>query len=395
MTRGDKIIGDVESLIAGRTPQADGADRDLWAAQFDAGLAWVHFPNGRGGRGMPRSTQQLIDTRLAEAGFASPSIHNQIGVGLVAGTLITHGTEEQIDRHLRPTFTTDEIWCQLFSEPGAGSDLANLSTSARRNGDSWTVTGEKMWTSFARSARWGLLLARTDPQARKHAGITCFIVDMHDPAVTVRPIRQINGYSRVSEVHLDAVQLADTARVGAVGEGWSVALTALSNERVMLGAKTKVDRPEDRHIDTAVRAWRDHGRDPAIVDELTQVWIRAELVRLTAVRAAEAQKAGTAGPEAAIGKLAAAELEQDIFDLTMEALGDEALLYPGYDDLEDAPYLELEYADPRSAYLSSRRTTIAGGTSEIMRNVLGERVLGLPAEPRVDKDVPWILTKRS
>jgi len=394
MTPAQDIARRLDALLAGRTPAPDGIDSGLWGRQFDLGLAWVHFPPGKGGLGLDRSHQHTVDARIAEAGFASPAVRNQLGVGLVAATLVAHGTGEQQDRLLRPCFTTEEIWCQLFSEPGAGSDLANLSTAARRDGDGWVVTGQKTWTSFARSARWGLLLARTDPRVPKHRGITCFVVDMRDPGVTVRPIRQINGYARVNDVFLDGVRLPDTARVGEVGGGWRAALTALANERVMLGSRTTVARPETNHLDVAVREWRRAGAPPDRRDDLVALWIRDRLVAGTALRAAHARRAGTEGAEAAIGKLVAAELEQDVYDFVMDVLGTEALLYPGYDGLVDAAYLREEYADPRSAYLSSRRTTIAGGTSEIMRTVLGERVLGLPPEPRIDKDVPWIETAR-
>jgi alkylation response protein AidB-like acyl-CoA dehydrogenase len=388
----------LDELIAGPV-RTGAAPMDIWRRQFDLGLAWVDFPRGSGGLGLPPAAQRVINDRLAEFDVPSPAVRNQIGVGLVAPTLVSAGTPDQCDRYLRPCFTTDEIWCQLFSEPGAGSDLANLSTSAvRGNGDDWLVSGQKIWTSFATTARRGLLLARTAPDRPKHRGITCFAVDLADPGVSVRPIVQLNGYARFSEVRLDGVRIADLDRIGPVDEGWGVALAALGNERVMLAGRTK-SIPGQGHVERAVETWsalreRDSAEAARHLDDLTRLWVRAEAARLMTVRTEQARTGGSAGPEAAVGKLVAAELEQDIYDLCLRLLGPGALEYPGYAGLEAADYLTREYADVRSAYLSSRRTTIAGGTSEIMRNLLAERVLGLPAEPRVDKNLPWNQTRR-
>jgi alkylation response protein AidB-like acyl-CoA dehydrogenase len=379
----------LDELLDGR-PEDDTA---FWGRQYDLGLAWVSFPVGSGGLGGEPGLQTTVDAAVETTGRTRPAVRNQIGIGLVAPTLVEHGAEP-LRRLLRPCFTAEDVWCQLFSEPGAGSDLANVSTAARLDPStgSWRVTGQKMWTSYARSARWGLLLARTDPGVPKHRGLTCFVVDMQDPGVEVLPIKQINGYARVNTVHLDDVPVPDDARVGAVGAGWATALSALAHERRMLGAKA--GDADGGHARRALDLWRSHGRRPEHVDALVGLWVRSELVRLTAARAAHEASRGLAGAGAAVGKLLAAELERDAYDLVMDVLGPEGLGYPGYDGLLDADYRALEYADPRSAYLSSRRTTIAGGTSEIMRNVLSERALDLPPEPRVDKDVPWNQTLR-
>lgn len=375
------VASAVTELLA--EPATDAAT--FWGRRFDLGLAWVQFPPGRGGLGVDSGWQPQVDAALAVAGHSGPSTRNQIGVGLVAPTLLDHADPDLLDRLLRPCFTAEEVWCQLFSEPGAGSDLANLSTAARRTGDGgWVVSGEKMWTSYARSARRGLLLARTDPAVPKHRGLTCFVVDMQAAGVTVEPIKQINGYARVNMVHLDAVEVPDSARVGEVGAGWAVALTALGHERRMLGAKGQ-ERSGQSPAERALELWGSNGRPAEYVDDVVRLWVRSELIRLTSQ---------SAGSGAAVGKLLAAELERDGYDLMMDLLGAQALTYPGYDDLVDADYARLEYVDPRSAYLSSRRSTIAGGTSEIMRDVLAERVLGLPPEPRVDKDVAWNRTLR-
>ena len=314
------VLDRVDALLG--VPEDD--DHVFWGRQFDLGLAWVDFPAGLGGLGLDASWQAPID-RLV--GRSRPSSRNQIGVGLVAPTLVDHASPELQRRLLRPCFTAEEIWCQLFSEPGAGSDLANLSASAKPDGDGWRVSGQKMWTSYAMSARWGLLLARTDPAVPKHQGLTCFALDMSDPGVTVLPIKQINGYARVNEVYLDDVRVPDTFRVGDVGAGWSVALSALEHERRMLGAKGR-DRGAQSPVARAVELWHKHGRPEGQLDRIVRLWVRAELVRLTAERAVEEAERGEAGAGAAVGKLLNAELERDAYDLVMDVLGQQSSAPP-------------------------------------------------------------------
>lgn len=225
----------VRALLASHDPAA--TDRlDFLRARFDAGLAWVHYPQGLGGLGAPRALQGVVDAELAAV--AAPDNEPRrigIGLGMAAPTVLRYGTEEQKARFLRPLWTGEEVWCQLFSEPGAGSDLAGLRTRAVRDGDGWIVTGQKVWTSNAHNARWAILIARTDPDVPKHQGITYFVCDMTAPGVEVRPLRQITGEAEFNEVFLTDVRIPDAHRLGEVGDGWRVAQTTLMNERVAIG----------------------------------------------------------------------------------------------------------------------------------------------------------------
>ncbi len=213
--------------------------------QFDLGLAWVHFPEGHGGLGRSPKLQKLINETLLGAGAPHPYAGNPIGYGMGAPTVVTHGSEDQKRRYLKPLFTGEEVWCQLFSEPGAGSDLAAVRTMARRSGegwilrdgDEWVVNGQKVWTTLAHLARWGMLIARTDPEQPKHKGMTYFVVDMHAPGVEVRPLYQITGEAEFNEVYFTDVRIPDAERLGEVGEGWRVSLTTLMNERVAIGGQ--------------------------------------------------------------------------------------------------------------------------------------------------------------
>jgi alkylation response protein AidB-like acyl-CoA dehydrogenase len=269
----------------------------------------------------------------------------------------------------------------LFSEPGAGSDVATLATRAVRDGDEWVVNGQKVWTSAAHDASWGLLLARTDPDVPKHEGLTAYILDMHAPGVEVRPLRQITGDSHFNEIYLTDVRIPDDLRVGDVGGGWRVALTTLMNERVSIGGS--VEPRESGPIAIALTIWRRRGGTAVQRDELARLWVEAEVQRLGKIRAQQARERGTPGPEGAVLKLAGALLAQRITSFAVDLLGPDGMLNAaGYGGGYDAD-------DPVVAFLGTQGFTIAGGTSEIMRNILGERVLGLPGEPRVDRDVPW------
>jgi alkylation response protein AidB-like acyl-CoA dehydrogenase len=365
--------------------------------QFDLGLAWVHFPEGRGGLGLSPKLQKLVNETLWAAGAPVAAALNLIGHGMGAPTVLTHGSEAQKDRYLRPLFTNEEIWCQMFSEPGAGSDVAGLSTRAERDGDEWIVNGQKVWTTLAHVARFGMLVARTDPHVPKHKGLTYFVVDMHAPGVEVRPLFQITGEAEFNEVYFTDVRIPDSERLGEVGEGWRVAVTTLMNERVAIGGQ--VPRRGSGFAGELVKVWESHRpSDPTLaraqLDELMRLWVRAEALRLTNVRASHVRAQGTPGPEGSIGKLAMAELHKDITSYAVTLLGPEGMLFPeGYP--MERPSTTALWRNPQQAFLRSRANSIEGGTTEIMKNILAERVLGLPGDVRVDKDKPWSEVPRS
>jgi alkylation response protein AidB-like acyl-CoA dehydrogenase len=362
--------------------------------QYDLGLAWVHFPEGCGGLGLSPKLQKAINETLWGAGAPSSYARNPIGHGMGAPTVVTHGSDAQKARYLRPLFTGEEIWCQMFSEPGAGSDVASLSTRAERDGDEWIVNGQKVWTTLAHLARFGMLVARTDPEAPKHKGLTYFVVDMADPAVEVRPLFQITGEAEFNEVYFTDLRIPDAERLGDVGEGWRVSLTTLMNERVAIGG-TIAPRGGGM-IGELVKVWQASGRtdDPVLRDRVTQLWIRAEVLRLTNIRAGQGRAMGNPGPEGSIGKAAMAELTKDLAELAVDLLGPNGMLHPeGYPMTR--PKKTSMWPSTTGAFLRTRANSIEGGTSEVMRNILGERVLGLPGDVRVDKELPWNQVPRS
>jgi alkylation response protein AidB-like acyl-CoA dehydrogenase len=317
---------------------------------------------------------------------------------MAAPTIHAHGTDEQKRRYLRPLFIGEEIWCQLFSEPGAGSDLASLGTRAVQVPGGWQLTGQKVWTTLAHVARWGLLLARTDPEQPKHRGITYFLLDMTSPGIDVRPLRQLTGEAEFNEVYLDDVFVPDSAVLGGVGAGWQVAITTLMNERVSLGGRSvqRGSGPSAALVETYRLARTDGRAGAAELDRVMRVWLRAEAARLTNVRAAERLRRGAPGPEGSIAKLQMAEGNKVAYDLCVELLGTEALLYPGYRETRpEAAAVHGGSGDVSYDYLRSLANSIEGGTSEILRNILGERVLGLPPEPRAEKDTPWSQLRRA
>jgi len=313
----------LSTLLAEHPAQASTAS-DFLRAQFDAGLADVSFPVGHGGLGLPGQLQRMVVSALYDAGAPSGYFRNPIGVGHAAPTIAAHGTEYQLSRFLRPMFASEEIWCQLFSEPGAGSDLAGLSTRALRDGNSWVISGQKVWTSLAHISRWAMLLARTNPDVPKHKGLTYFIADMTAPGVTVRPLRQLTGDAEFNEVFLDDVVIPDEHRLGPVDEGWRVAVTTLMNERAAMGG-TSPPRGAGL-ISEAVRLWHAPGtvRDDSIRDRLVSLWMRAEAQRLTNMRAQQTQD--EPGPEGSIAKLSTTETGMALYDLIFEMLGPEALV---------------------------------------------------------------------
>ena len=368
---------------------------EFLGARFDAGLAWVSFPRGSGGLGVSPGLQALVERELREVGAPNEADRNVIGYGMAAPTILVHGTDEQKARFLRPLFTCEEIWCQLFSEPGAGSDVAGLATRAVRDGDEWVVNGQKVWTTLAHTARWGLLVARTDPDVPKHRGMTYFVVDMHAPGVEVRPLRQITGDAEFNEVFFTDVRIPDSDRLDAVGAGWRVATTTLMNERVAIGGG--VPARNSGPIHEALRIWKEKAdKSGAQRERLMSLWVEAEVARLTNMRARALRRAGTPGPEGSVAKLVGAELNKRVYELCVDLLGMTGTLFPTHYEMRRPDRaLFSGGADARQSFLRSRANSIEGGTSEIMRNILGERVLGLPGEPRVDKDMAWSEVARS
>jgi alkylation response protein AidB-like acyl-CoA dehydrogenase len=434
MTTGD------EQLVRDRVDQllreGDPKDRrSFLGMQYDLGLAWVQFPEGAGGLGLRPSLQRIVAEALAAKGIF-PGFRGGIGMGMAAPTIATHGNDEQRRKYLRPLFTGEEIWCQLFSEPGAGSDLASLSTRAVRDGDEWIVNGQKVWTSGGHLARRGILVTRTDPDVPKHRGLTYFVADMHAPGVEVRPLRQMTGAAEFNEVYLTDVRIPDEDRLDAVGNGWAVALTTLMNERVSIGgggggmaarpapaaaaaagaaaghdatagagvaaAPPAEDAARVRmgSVSEARRVWEERGKQGGAVarDRLVSQWMQGETLRLMNQRAANLRRAGNPGPDGSLGKLGFSTNNQKSTELAINLMGMDGTLYATY-DLVDRPGHERQAPTGRDdmlrrSFLRARANSIEGGTSEVLRNIIGERVLGLPGDIRVDKDRPWIEVPR-
>ncbi|MBV6762024.1 acyl-CoA dehydrogenase family protein [Rhodococcus opacus] len=391
MTTDEQAIArDLSGRIATLLEQNDLSDPARFlGARFDAGLAWVHFPPGRGGLGLPQSFQAQVDAELEAAGAPGPAkSRNGIGLGMAAPTIAAFGADEQQQKYLRPIFTSEHIYCQLFSEPGAGSDLAAVATRAVREGDGWTVNGQKVWTSGAQNAQRAILVARTDPSVPKHAGLTYFLCDMSDPGIDVRPLRQITGEAEFNEVFLTDVHIPDSDRLGAEGQGWKVATATLNNERVAIGGSAAAR--ESGMIGPVARAWREQPelRDPAMHDELLRLWVEAEVARLTGERLRQQLEAGQPGPEGSGLKLAFARLAQTISGFDIELHGEAGLRYDDW-TMRRPDKVDFIGREPGYRYLRAKGNSIEGGTSEILRNVIAERVLGLPPEHRVDKDIAW------
>ncbi|MBT8197722.1 MAG: acyl-CoA dehydrogenase family protein [Acidimicrobiia bacterium] len=384
---------DVSALVEQLLAENDPTDREAFMrAQFAMGLAWVHFPEGKGGLGLAPRVQHDVDAALEAAGAPLPRFVDVIGHGMGAPTLLAHGTEEQQSRYLEPLFTGEEIWSQLFSEPGAGSDVAGLATRAIKDGDEWVVSGQKVWTTVAHLSKWGMVVTRTDPDVPKHLGMTYFLMDMEADGVDIRPLRQITGEAEFNEVYMTDVRIPDANRIGGVGEGWRVALTTLMNERVAIGGG--VGPRGSGPISDLVDVFAQRGGHDAARDKVMKLWTEAEAARLTNLRAFHNRDAGTPGPEGSTAKLHYAELNKRIYELATELLGAEAMLYDTYEFIQPETPDDVR-EDIRRRFLRTRANSIEGGTSEIMRNIIGERVLGLPGEPRVDKELPWTQVPRS
>ena len=339
------------------------ASREWSRKLFDAGYAGLTWPKPYGGAGAPYSFQAIFleESTKAEA----PQHIGVIGLGMAGPTIIAHGTEEQKQRYLPKILSAEEIWCQGFSEPDAGSDLASVRTRAEQRDDVFVVNGQKVWSSFAHIADWCILVTRSDPDSERHAGLTYLIVDMHAPGVEVRPLRQLTGEAEFNEIFFTDVQVPAENVVGAVGDGWAVAMTTLLHERGTLGfALTGV-------LDAAVRklialAREKNVDDPLLLDRVAREWIELQALKFTNYRAlTQLMKTGIPGPEGSVSKLHWSEANQRLTKLALEMLGEEAQVVNGHGDWQ---YQQLR----------SRGNTIEAGTSEILRNIIAERVLGLP-----------------
>jgi alkylation response protein AidB-like acyl-CoA dehydrogenase len=377
----EQHAGELVHLDAGEEAadarQQERALRQTQRVLAEAGLVGVTWAREHGGQGGTLVQQAIVQQELARARV--PSLINHIGLGMCAPTVIAHGSEDQKDRYLARLLRADDVWCQLFSEPASGSDLAALRTTAVRDGGDWVVNGQKVWTTLAHVADHGILLTRTHPDRPKHAGLTMFVVDMHAPGVTVRPLRQLGGQSDFNEVFFDDVRIPDEERLGEPGEGWRVALTTLMNERVAIGGA-------GGDIGPSVESLVQHARTrlPALPEQqqvlarqaLGRAVVAALATRYTGYRRfTTLSQGGVPGPEASAGKLAGTEAGRRIADLGVRLLGEDAVLQAG-DDGEDR-WQRAQAWIPGLA--------IAGGTDQVLRNILGERVLGLPPEPRLDK----------
>jgi len=348
--------------------------RDWQRRLHDARWVGIHWPREYGGRGASVVEHYLLQEELAAA--RAPEIINRIGVNLVGPTLIAHGTDEQKRRFLPPILPADELWCQLFSEPGAGSDLTALRTRAERRGDGWVVSGQKVWTSYAQFARWGILLARTDPAAPKARGISYFICDMQAPGVTVRPLRQMTGSEEFNEVFLEDVFVPRGHLVGAENAGWAIANTTLAHERGTSPRQLVIHR---MLLEDLVRLAREGAggapprrHDPVLRQRVAQHWIEVEITRLNNWRTlTRLQRREPLGPESSFVKLFWSEVSQRMHDTLMDMLGPLGLCW------QPGPHAVAGGRLARS-YLYYRAATLFAGTSEIQRNILAERVLGLP-----------------
>jgi alkylation response protein AidB-like acyl-CoA dehydrogenase len=382
-----------DQLIAQNPPASTSAIAFL-GAQFDLGLAWVHFPVGHGGLDLSPKFQKIVNEKIARASGPNSYARNPIGYGMCGPTVVEWGSDEQKRRYLRPLFTGEEIWCQLFSEPGSGSDFAGLSAKGVKDGEEWIVNGQKVWTTLAHLSKWGLLVVRTDAEAVKHAGLTAVVVDMHGPGVEVRPLRQMTGEAEFNEVYFTDTRIPVSETLGNVGDGWRVSLTTLMNERVAIGGA--IPQKGSGPIREAVKLWEKlpaERKDAATKEKLMKLWIRSEVARLTNIRAGQNRKVGVPGPEGSIGKMASADLNKETYEFCIELLGAEGMLYGSYEMVR--PDSAMTFDSIPKAFLRARANSIEGGTSEVMRNILGERVLGLPGDVRVDREMPWSKVPRN
>ncbi|GAA3467718.1 acyl-CoA dehydrogenase family protein [Nonomuraea roseola] len=354
--------------LAANADRTDDA-REFMARLYDAGYSGITWPKRWGGQGLTQAEERAFAAEARD--HALPTYIFSIGLGMCGPTLLDRGTDAQRERFVRPLLRGEEVWCQLFSEPGAGSDVASLQTRAVRDGDGWVVNGQKVWTSVAQHADWGLLLTRTDVDVPKHKGLTMFVVDMHHPGVTVRPLKDMTGRSHFNEIFFDDVTIPDEHRVGEVNDGWGVAVTTLLHERLSISAGVGMGGGADWLA--RLREAVDTG-DPLVRDQLVELHIRSRALSLFNQRLSQETRAGLfPGARGSAAKLLLAELTLYTADLATSLVGPESVV----DE-------ELSHAISLAPAMA-----LGGGTNEIMRNIIGERVLNLPPEPRVDKTVPF------
>jgi alkylation response protein AidB-like acyl-CoA dehydrogenase len=370
---------DTDEFVGDWPPRAVDDERDrrfveaarLWQRRkYDHDLAGLSWPSAFGGQGMSGICEGIFAEEEGEKALLSGVF--AVGIGMVGPTIIEHGSDTQRARFLEPMLRGEQVWCQLFSEPEAGSDLASLRTKAVRDGDRWVVRGQKVWTSHAHYADWGILLARTDDSVPRHRGITCFLLDMTTPGIVTRPLRQATGSAEFNEVFLDDVAIPVDNVLGPVDDGWRVAMTTLTSERASIGGNLRIFTAED-----TIELARRHGRtsDPVVRQRLAEAHIRAQIMTWIGYRARTAVTHGrTPGPETSVMKLAMSRHLAASGDLVLELMGPGGLL-----DLDDAEDDGLW----QGHFLYQWASRIGGGTDEVQRNVIGERVLGLPKEPRV------------
>ncbi len=375
---------------AGARPvlRQSGVDADAvarckaWQAKkADAGFAGLTWPKRFGGREASPILQVIYNQE--EEDFAVPRGLYEIGLGMCIPTMMTYAKPEQLDRYVRPALRGEEVWCQLFSEPAGGSDLAALRTRAERDGDDWVINGQKIWTSGAHLSNFGIIVVRTDPNVPKHEGLSFFFLDMKSPGIDIRPIHQMSGARHFNEVFFTDVRVPDSQRLGAVGQGWKVSLTTLMNERLAVGDEQRPGVDDLLELSRSVRIDGKPAIQSAAVRERIALWYaQSQGLKFTRFRTMTALSKGeTPGPENSIHKLVNASKLQDIASYGLDLMGEAGLVLD--DDLVEA------YAMFQAALLSSPSGRIAGGSDEILRNIIAERVLGLPADIRVDKNKPF------
>jgi alkylation response protein AidB-like acyl-CoA dehydrogenase len=362
----DELRAWLDENHPGTEPSGDEAAfefRKAWQRKLaDAGWAGLSWPKEYGGRGATLIEQAIFNEEMVRA--ESPPLANVLGLVMGGPVVIAHGTDEQKQRFLKPILTAEEIWCQGFSEPESGSDLASLKTKAVKSNGEWVVTGQKVWTTFAHESKWCMLVARTDTDAPKHKGLTYFLMDMEQEGVQVRPLRQITGEAEFNEIFMEEARIPDENIVGGVGNGWAVAITTLMNERagIALGSAVALKIALGQLMELARERGLDE--DPVYRQKIAQLYIEAECLRLTASRGLSfTMKHGVPGPEGSLAKWQWSDANQALTELSLEILGDEG------------PVVHPEWT---YRFLRARANSIEGGTTEILKNIVAERVLGLP-----------------